>query len=138
MRREERKLIRGIYDYLIIAMGMLVGSLGWVAFLLPNKITIGGLPGVSSIVYWGMGIPVQYTYLAINVLLLTAALRTLGLKFCVKTIYAVLFFTIFTTVWQHVTDVLVKIFKSGLYVAHISVVRISDLHGMSLCLLVVI
>ena len=102
MRREERKLIRGIYDYLIIAMGMLVGSLGWVAFLLPNKITIGGLPGVSSIVYWGMGIPVQYTYLAINVLLLTAALRTLGLKFCVKTIYAVLFFTTFTTFWQHI------------------------------------
>ena len=81
MRREERKVIRGIYDYLIIAIGMVVGSLGWVAFLLPNKITIGGLPGVSSIVYWGMGIPVQYTYLAINVLLLAAALRVLGFKF---------------------------------------------------------
>ncbi|MBP7098580.1 MAG: YitT family protein [Prevotella sp.] len=102
MRREERKVIRGIYDYLIIAIGMVVGSLGWVAFLLPNKITIGGLPGVSSIVYWGMGIPVQYTYLAINVLLLAAALRVLGFKFCVKTIYAVMFFTIFTTFWQHI------------------------------------
>lgn len=102
MRREERKLIRGIYDYLIIAIGMVISSLGWVAFLLPNKITIGGLPGVSSIVYWGMGIPVQYTYLAINVLLLAAALKVLGFKFCIKTIYAVVFFTVFTTFWQRI------------------------------------
>jgi uncharacterized membrane-anchored protein YitT (DUF2179 family) len=102
MRRDEKKHIRIVYDYLIIAVAMVIGSLGWVAFLLPNKITIGGLPGISSIVYWGAGIPVQYTYLAINMLLLTAAFKVMGFKFCIKTIYAVLIFASSTTFWQNV------------------------------------
>ena len=61
MRRNDKRLVRGLYDYLIIALAMMIGSLGWVAFLLPHKITIGGLPGISSVVFWGTGLPVQYT-----------------------------------------------------------------------------
>ena len=102
MKKIDRKLVRGCYDYLIIALAMVVGSLGWVVFLLPHKITIGGLPGISSVVFWATGIHVQYTYLGINILLLAAALKVLGLKFCVKTIYAVSVFTLFTTLWQGV------------------------------------
>ena len=87
-------------DYLSIALAMVIGSLGWVVFLLPNHITIGGLPGISSVVYWGFNIPVQYTYVAINILLLAASLKTLGFKFCLKTIYGVGCLTLFTTFWQ--------------------------------------
>ena len=36
----------------------LFGSIGWVVFLLPNHITLGGLPGISSIPLLGFGIPV--------------------------------------------------------------------------------
>ena len=82
MKKIDRKLVRGCYDYLIIALAMVVGSLGWVVFLLPHKITIGGLPGISSVVFWATGIHVQYTYLGINILLLAAALKVLGLILC--------------------------------------------------------
>ena len=102
MKQVNKKLVRGCYDYLIIALAMFVGSLGWMVFLLPHKITIGGLPGISSVVFWATGIRVQYTYLAINVVLLAAALKVLGLRFCIKTIYAVSIFAVFTTLWQSV------------------------------------
>ena len=102
MKQVNKKLVRGCYDYLIIALAMVVGSLGWMVFLLPHKITIGGLPGISSVVFWATGIRVQYTYLAINVVLLAAALKVLGLRFCIKTIYAVSIFAVFTTLWQSV------------------------------------
>ena len=102
MKQVNKKLVRGCYDYLIIALAMFVGSLGWMVFLLPHKITIGGLPGISSVVFWATGIRVQYTYLAINVVLLAAALKVLGLRFCIKTIYAVGIFAVFTTLLQSV------------------------------------
>lgn len=81
-------------DYLFITFGLLLYSLGWAGFLIPNKITTGGVTGISAIVYYATDIPIQNTYVVINVILLIFALKILGLKFCLKTIYgiAVLYF----------------------------------------------
>jgi uncharacterized membrane-anchored protein YitT (DUF2179 family) len=81
-------------DYLIIAVGMLSYCIGWGVFLLPNNITTGGVAGVSSILFWATGIPVQLSYFVINAILLLIALRLLGLRFCLKTIYAVIVLTV--------------------------------------------
>lgn len=78
-----------VRDYLVIAIGMLSYCIGWGIFLLPNNITTGGIAGVSSILFWGTGIPVQLSYFVINGVLLLAAFRILGIRFCLKTIYAV-------------------------------------------------
>jgi uncharacterized membrane-anchored protein YitT (DUF2179 family) len=80
-------------DYIMITIAMLSYCIGWTVFLLPNNITTGGVAGVASIVYWATGIPVQFTYFGINAILLVIALRVLGMKFCIKTIYAVLVLT---------------------------------------------
>lgn len=98
--RRSKNKFRAVRDYILIALSMIVGSLGWCAFLLPHHITIGGVAGISSVVLWGFGIPVQYTYFAINILLLSAALIVLGWNFCVRTIYAVIVFTISTSLVQ--------------------------------------
>ena len=82
-------LLAEVRDYLVIGVGMLSYCIGWGVFLLPNNITTGGVAGVSSILFWGTGIPVQLSYFVINGLLLMAALKILGLRFCLKTIYAV-------------------------------------------------
>lgn len=55
------------------------------------------MPGISSVLYWGTGIPVQTTYFVINAFLLALALKILGWRFCVKTIYAVVVLTSLTT-----------------------------------------
>ena len=84
-------------DYVRIFIAMMSYCIGWTIFLLPNDITTGGVPGISSIIFWGMGIPVQWTYFVINAVLLVVALRILGWKFCVKTVYAVTVLTVATT-----------------------------------------
>lgn len=99
--RRKRTKWRAIRDYIIIALGMIVGSLGWCAFLLPHHITIGGVAGISSLALWGMNIPVQYSYFVMNIVLLSAALVVLGWNFCVRTIYAVVVFTLFTSMFQN-------------------------------------
>ena len=91
----DRKLLfRGLRDYLLITFAMFSYCIGWTIFLLPNDITTGGVPGISSIIYWGLKIPVQIPYFFINAVLLIMALRILGLKFCIRTIYAVIVLTI--------------------------------------------
>ena len=91
MRTTDRQhVFHEMKDYLMIAIGILFYCIGWTVFLLPNDITTGGVPGIASIVYWATGINVQYTYFAINGILLVAALVILGWRFCVKTVYAVM------------------------------------------------
>ena len=82
----KQRIIREMRDYMMIALGMLMYSIGWTVFLLPNDITTGGVPGIASIVYWATGVNVQYTYFAINGALLVASLIILGWKFSVKTV----------------------------------------------------
>jgi uncharacterized membrane-anchored protein YitT (DUF2179 family) len=96
-------LARETKDYLMIALGMLCYSIGWTVFLLPNNVTAGGVPGIASIVFWATGIPVQYTYFTINVGLLALALKILGFRFCIKTIWGVVTLTTFVAYMQQLT-----------------------------------
>lgn len=97
MKINKKKLITELRDYLMISIAMVCYCIGWTVFLLPNNITTGGVPGISSVIYWGFDIPVQTTYFIINAILLLIALKILGWRFCVKTIYAVLLLTTTTT-----------------------------------------
>lgn len=95
-----KSVYRTVRDYAIIAIAMIMGVIGLNLFLVPNEITMGGTMGVAEIVYWGTGIQTQYTYFAINAALLIAALKVLGWRFCVKTVYAVVVFTVASSVFQ--------------------------------------
>lgn len=95
-----KSIYRTVRDYAIIAIAMIMGVIGLNLFLVPNEITMGGTMGVAEIVYWGTGIQTQYTYFVINAALLIAALKVLGWWFCVKTVYAVVVFTVASSVFQ--------------------------------------
>ena len=85
----KRKVGREVYDYLAITFGLMCYALGWAAFLLPYQITTGGVTGISALIYYATGIEIQVSYFVINVAFLAVALKILGFKFLVKTIYAI-------------------------------------------------
>ena len=97
---DKQKLFREVKDYFMIGLGLFIYSLGWSCFMLPYQITMGGVTGISAIVYYATGINMQITYLCINAMLLIFALRILGWKFCVKTIYAVAMLSTLLTITQ--------------------------------------
>ena len=100
MTLTKKEFYQELHDYLLILVGLVSYTIGWVVFLLPNNIATGGVPGISSILYWASKIPVQATFFAVNAVLLLLALKILGWKFCVKTIYGVVSLTIILSIFQ--------------------------------------
>ena len=98
--RKPHSITNALKDYGVITFGLLLYAIGWSAFLLPYEIAAGGLTGVSAIVYYVTGVELQITYFGVNMLLLLIAIKILGLKFCIKTIYGVSVLSVFLWLLQ--------------------------------------
>lgn len=83
-------------DFIFIILGSFSYALAWQGFLIPNQLTTGAVTGLASIIYYAFGTPpVDVTYAVANVILLIFALKILGLKFCIRTIFGVFFCWLF-------------------------------------------
>ena len=104
MQAQGKSWVRTARDYAVITIAMLVGAAGFNLFLLPHKITMGGFMGIASIVYWGTGIPAYDTFFVLNALLFIISFKAMGWRFSIKTIYAVMVFTVGSAVVQALMD----------------------------------
>ena len=86
-------VVQNVQDYLVITFGLVLYATGFTCFQLPYEITTGGLAGAGAVLFYATGFPVHYTFFIVNILLLCVAIKVLGWKFCVKTIYAVFMLT---------------------------------------------
>ena len=84
-----------IREYFFIAFGLFMYAAAWRAFLLPHQITGGGVTGISALVYYASGMPISVTYALINGVLLIIAIKSIGLKFSLRTIYGVAVLSVF-------------------------------------------
>ena len=96
------KMKRNIKDYLTITFGLILYALAFTVFLLPYKLTTGGVTGIATIIYYSTGLEIQNVYFVVNVLFLVVALKILGLKFLMKTIYAVFVVTFLLWFFQFI------------------------------------
>lgn len=92
-------------DYALITAGVILYAMGVTVFMLPYNLTTGGVAGISSIIYYVTGIEVQVTYVIINAILLVIAIKELGIRFCMKTIYAVFSMTFVLWAMQRIIEV---------------------------------
>lgn len=78
-------------DYVMIILGLFVYALGFTACILPHEIVIGGMAGVSTLIYFGTGglIPVAVSSYACNLILLAIAYKIVGRTFVLRTIFGV-------------------------------------------------
>lgn len=83
------KVMAVLWDYFLMTVGSVIFCMAWTSFLIPNGLASGGLTGFCTIVQYGTGIPVGWTYPVLNVLLLILGFFTLGKAFGFKTIYVI-------------------------------------------------
>ena len=89
MTIDHKIILNEVKDYLFIALGLLLYTIAFTVFLMPYQIVAGGVTGLSAIIYYATGFHLENTYIIINGLLLMAALKILGFKFLMKTIFAI-------------------------------------------------
>ena len=78
----KKKFLIGVFDYVVITVGVVLFVMAWQSFLLPNNMIDGGLTGASALLAMVTSIPVDIWYFGIKtiyaILLSTALFRILG------------------------------------------------------------
>lgn len=125
-----------LVDYLMIALGTAFYCIGVTLFMLPYKLTTGGVAGIASIIFYATGLEVQVSYLTINVLFLIAGVKILGWRFCMKTIFGVASATTWMWLFQRILEdsngVLPQICGTQSFMACVLGAMIEG-YGLSLC-----
>lgn len=93
-----------VKEWSLITLGILVYTIGWTIFLIPNNLVGGGVTGISSIIQYATGglIKIGYSYFVLNALLLVAAFLILGKGMGAKTIYAIILASFGLSVFQEI------------------------------------
>ena len=76
-------------DYIMITLAVLIYGFGFSAFILPEKVVMGGVTGLGTIVYFLTDNPysIGITQYAINLVLLAIAWKIVGHSFVYRTLY---------------------------------------------------
>ncbi|GHV72668.1 membrane protein [Bacteroidia bacterium] len=98
----KQSLATEIRNDLTILFFLALYSVTLVGFVINSEIVSGGLNGIGTLVYYASGkmIPVGYTSLALNAILIVIALKILGKGFGVKTISAIVAISVFINIAQ--------------------------------------
>lgn len=103
MKSIDSQILRNeVKDYFYITLALSLIAFSYTAFLLPYEIVTGGLAGLASLFYYAVRLPIEDTFFAVNVVLLIGALKILGFKFLIKTIYATVVLSFFLWAAQEI------------------------------------
>ena len=88
---KEVRYLKSFYwkDYLVITVGLMLFSIGFTGFIMPNEIVVGGLGGVGLLLKYAFGLPVFMTFLVGNGLMMVVAWFILGKGYVFKALYGV-------------------------------------------------
>ncbi|MBQ3017320.1 MAG: YitT family protein [Clostridia bacterium] len=82
-------------DYSFVALGSLILSLGINLFLVPLKLSPGGISGVGTVLFYFFNIPLSLTNLIINIALFFVGFKVLGRASIIKALFGALSLSLF-------------------------------------------
>ena len=105
-------------NLLLITLGSTFLAAGVAFFLLPAKIATGGTPGLAMLVYFMTDISTGKAMLLINIPLLLAGTKFIGVPFALRSIYSIL-----------ITSILVDVFSTEVNFPPISSLLLTTFYG---------
>lgn len=82
-------------DYLVLVAGTLIFSAGFAYFLIPSRLTSGGISGLAIVAHYKWGVPTGLMIFVLNVpLLIVGYLFLGGVRFTIRTLVAVAMFSV--------------------------------------------
>lgn len=87
-------------EYGCIAAGSFILAFGINFFLVPMKISTGGVSGIATVIYYVFNIPLSVTTLFINIVLFFFGYKTLKKKAVLKTVLGIIFLSLFLEITE--------------------------------------
>lgn len=84
---DTKKLWHTTKDYSMIIIGTAIYAFAFAAFILPHDIVIGGVAGLSTILFFTLKIPIAVANYGLNLILLAIAFKIVGKNFVLGTIF---------------------------------------------------
>ena len=92
----KKKYLKSFYwrDYIVILLGLTIYATSLTGFLIPYKVVMGGLGGVSLLIKYATGFPLWASFITLNSFLLIFAWFFLGKKYVISTLFSSIALTI--------------------------------------------
>lgn len=90
----KEKIKKYFFKYLVITIGVIISSLALECILLPNGLIDGGITGVSIVLNNIIPINLSVIIVVLNIPLVLCGLKSLGVRFTCKAIYAMVGYSI--------------------------------------------
>ncbi|MDE6049316.1 MAG: YitT family protein [Paramuribaculum sp.] len=111
MTQKRNKLMVGVRDYLFIIIGLALYAFGFSAFILPQKVVMGGMAGLGSVVFFATqriaekgafpwAIPVGVTMYVVNFILLVIAFKIVARTFVIRTLFGMTVLSVMIYLFQ--------------------------------------
>lgn len=97
---DRKKVLSTLWDYVVLTVGVVIFTIAWEGFMIPNQMSSGGLMGLCTVIEYATGIMASYSFLAINALLILLAVLALGIGFGFKTLYCILMSSVMLRVFD--------------------------------------
>ncbi len=94
---------RVFFDYLYITIGSLILAFGINIFLVPYKISTGGVSGAATIIFYVFRMPMSVTTLVLNLILFVIGYKTLSKSSIIKTLVGIVFLSVFLQLTSYIS-----------------------------------
>lgn len=104
---DTKRIRRIVLDYVLMSMASFIFAMAWECFMIPNGMSAGGMMGLCTILQYATGgfIQAQYSYIAINAILIIIAVLTMGIGFGFRTIYCIALSTLAMQILHDMTAI---------------------------------
>lgn len=97
--------LKWLKDLLLVTIGTALMAAGIILFIKPNKMAIGGVPGMAVPLHFITGIPTGVLIFFLNLPIFIIAVKKLGRLFGIRSIIAIISFSIFTDLLGEVLNI---------------------------------
>ena len=87
--QRKRKRRQTIKDFFFIFFGIFLYAFGFTAFILPEKVVMGGISGAAALIYYAFNIPPAFSIWGLNFAMLALAFKQLSRQFVWRTVIGV-------------------------------------------------
>ena len=94
--------MKNTIKYFMIVLGSFLTALGLDMFLIPFKMSVGGVSGIGTLLYFMFGIPVFFTVLLLNAVMFAVGFKYLDRKDLLNSMFSALLLSVFLYMCENI------------------------------------